>query len=112
MARGRVRGRGRGGAPPPTLFVSPAAISTVVTGSRDARRVRTSTTAVTTSSNTPIHFEEDPFTSAAIEASDFSYTLGDNTLDAEVDDPVHDGIEVILPARRNENSVSRRYKSS
>lgn len=96
----------RGGAPAPALFISPAAQSTVVTSSRDSRRVRTSTTPVFTNSSTAAYFEEDPKTNAALDSSDFNYSLGDNTLNTDAEVPENDRINVILVTRRNKNSVS------
>ncbi|KAJ7121758.1 hypothetical protein C8R43DRAFT_1136439 [Mycena crocata] len=88
--------------PPPTMFVHQPHTSEVVTISADGRRANVSSTVVDTGPDIPAYYQDDAGTNAALEAEDFSYDLGDNSMVPEVPDPVDDGIK--LKPKRNENS--------
>jgi hypothetical protein len=55
--------------------------------------------------STPAHFEEDLVTNAALDALDFGYGMGDDSLAPEEQDPETDGISVHVRAKRYVNSV-------
>jgi ribose 1,5-bisphosphokinase PhnN len=54
-----------------------------------------------------LRYYKDPVMQAARAALDFSWDLGNTSLDAQADDKVDDGIKVVVNPLRNKNSVSR-----
>jgi ribose 1,5-bisphosphokinase PhnN len=94
-------------------MVGAPGISSVSSQSKNLRRVKTRRSVVTgavagpSGAGEPRYYEEDPATQAAHAALDFSWDLGDSSLDAQADDEVDDGIKVVVNPPRNKNSVSR-----
>ncbi|KAJ7605673.1 hypothetical protein DFH06DRAFT_1348526 [Mycena polygramma] len=82
-------------------FVIPGTVSSVSSRSGDQRRQRTRTSVVSQAAglaNAPpgsAFWAEDLTTSLARQAEEFSYNLGDTSLESQVDDQLDDGIDVV-----------------
>ncbi|KAJ7842077.1 hypothetical protein B0H13DRAFT_2239393 [Mycena leptocephala] len=97
--------RGRGGAPPVMYNHQPDRAG-VVRISADRRcAIENSAPVEHIFPATPAYFEEDTATNAALDAPDFGYTMGDDTLDQEEQGPELDGIFVRLKPKRYQNST-------
>lgn len=105
-AMSRARQHARGGAPP-TLYQHRLDRASVVRISNDGRRAIAHSGPVdrVLADATPVHFEEDLATNAALDAADFGYGMGDDSLAAEEQEPEADGISVRVKAKRYTNSV-------
>ncbi|KAJ7847181.1 hypothetical protein B0H13DRAFT_1907428 [Mycena leptocephala] len=95
---------------PPQMMVGAPGISSVSSQSQNLRRVKTrrsvvpGTVAGPSGAGEPRYYEEDPVTQAARAALDFSWDLGDSSLDAQADNEVDNGIKVVVNPPRNKNS--------
>jgi hypothetical protein len=96
----------RGGAPRPVMYTHQPDRASVVRVSNDGRRILDRPVPVNpVLAATPSYFEEDATTNAALDAPDFSYDLGDDSLAQEEQGPELDGISVQVKAKRYANSV-------
>ncbi|KAF7349498.1 CxC2 domain-containing protein [Mycena sanguinolenta] len=90
-------------------LVAAATVTSVSHTTHDQRRVRTKTTVVgdagpSSTQGTDL-WAEDLATNLARNSASFSYQLGDNSLEPQLDDGVDDGITVVVEkSRRNTNS--------
>jgi hypothetical protein len=102
--RGRQGGQTAGRAPAPQMHTHQPHFAQVVSTASNGRNVLAASHLVDTDPAIPEYAQEDLTTSAAIESWDFSYDLGDTTLQPEVQAPENDGIRF---TRRKvyENSV-------
>jgi hypothetical protein len=95
----------RGGAPP-VLYQHQPDHASVVRISNDGRRaIENSVPVDRVLAATTAHFEEDLGTNAALDAPDFSYAMGDDSLAPEEQEPEANGISVRVKAKRYVNSV-------
>jgi hypothetical protein len=74
--------------------------------SNDGRQATTQHGIIDPPRAVPDYYEDDPTTNAAVEDADFSYTLNDESLPPEEEEPAVDGIAYKEKKKRNENSVS------
>lgn len=109
--RGR-KGGGRKGAPSGELYTHHTHLSSIVEPSRDGRRAVARTTFLGITPSVPEYHQEDTVTNAAVEADDFSFTLGDLSLPQEPEAPAPEGIDLTKKKKkpRNENSVQCEFK--
>lgn len=96
--------RRRGGAP--TLYTHRPDTASVVRVSADGRRVIDHPVTVDRGAPAlPAYFAEDVSTNAGLDAPEFSYDMGDESLAPEVQEPEADGISVTVKPKRYVNSV-------
>lgn len=101
--RGGNRKSGASGA----LYTHTPHLSSVIGTSRDGRRAVQHTSFIDARLPIPDYHQDDPKTNAAVEAVDFSYDLGDNSLPPDMEPPDTAGIDLQKnkKKKRNENSV-------
>ncbi|KAJ6528208.1 hypothetical protein B0H19DRAFT_1275002 [Mycena capillaripes] len=100
-------GRARpGGAPPPppAMHTHNHHIAEVVSISANGRTATSTVHVVETGSSMPDYIQEDLATNAAVEHWDFSYDLGDTSLQPEVQPPETDGISMTSKKKVYDNS--------
>ncbi|KAJ7446784.1 hypothetical protein FB451DRAFT_1343526 [Mycena latifolia] len=78
--------------------------ATVVRTSTDGRRAQQESVPVQRGATRPAHFYEDLATNSALDAQDFGYEMGDDSLRPEEEGPEDDGINVRVKAKRYQNS--------
>ncbi|KAJ6579040.1 hypothetical protein DFH09DRAFT_1310403 [Mycena vulgaris] len=94
----------------PQVVVGARGVASTSSESRDKRRVRTrrevteSQVAWPSNTGSSFEYEEDWATRAGRAAVDFTWALGDTSLEAQPDEVVDDGIQVIVGKPRNKNS--------
>jgi hypothetical protein len=94
------------------FLVGSLGVSSVASQSRDGLRVKRKRTVANSAAAGPSttevfnYWEEDLTTNAAMGAEDFSWGLGDDSLDAQPDEEDVQGIQVVVGPPRNKNSVS------
>ncbi|KAF8209775.1 hypothetical protein K438DRAFT_1960010 [Mycena galopus ATCC 62051] len=106
------RGKGsRGGTrpPPPMMHVHAAHIGQVIEMSANGRRANTSAHIVSTLPSVSAFTQEDIETNAAVESLDFSYDLGDPSLQGEVQEPETDGIKLKRKVYENSDYPMRTW---
>ncbi|KAJ7102032.1 hypothetical protein C8R44DRAFT_747053 [Mycena epipterygia] len=79
------------------------AMSEVVSVSSDGCHANTVSGTVHTGSETPVYYQDDAATNAALEKLNFSYDLGDTSFVPETSEPANDGI-ALMRRKRYENS--------
>ncbi|KAJ7863880.1 hypothetical protein B0H13DRAFT_1899409 [Mycena leptocephala] len=100
-----VRGGGRTGAPPPTMYTHEPYMAEVLSASADGRRAAATSATVHPQPEVPSHFQEDWATNAALEAADFSYTMGNTTLEVEEQNPEAAAETLASVKRKRDNSA-------
>ncbi|KAJ7754658.1 hypothetical protein DFH07DRAFT_868558 [Mycena maculata] len=104
--RGRKGGQLRRAAPTGSLHTHQPHRSSVIQTSADGRRAVERTSNIDVQPGVPDYYQDDLQTNAAVEADDFSYGLGDDSLPPEVQGPSMDGIELQgKKKKRTENST-------
>ncbi|KAJ6489344.1 hypothetical protein C8R47DRAFT_1071689 [Mycena vitilis] len=94
--------KGRGGAP--AMYAHRTDTGSITRISADGRRAIDEVLPVEPLPSAPAYYQEDVDTNAALDAPDWDYSMGDDSLPAETQGEEPDGIEVRAKAKRYKNS--------